>query len=108
LTDTITAGAKKIGNATVSAGKAGGALLTGGTNGLARHNQSVADQKVRDTAVLAKWTPMGDPVKRQILKNAVDDIDPSVLGPLLLGNPATKDPFETCVEKYAPIATMPL
>jgi hypothetical protein len=100
------AGAAKVGNVATATAKAGGALVTGGTDGLAKHNSSVAAQKERDTAVLAKWGTITDVVQqRTVLKSAIDVADPKVVGPLFLANPATKDHFQTSVENYsAPVA----
>jgi hypothetical protein len=53
---------------------------------------SVADQKKRDTAVLTAWGDMDVPKKKEVLKDVVGDdrTDADVIGPLLLGNAATK------------------
>jgi len=57
-----------------------------------------AAQKERDASVLTAWTAMkDDTTKRVALKKAVDAIDPNVLGPMLLGNAATKQQTQECI-----------
>jgi hypothetical protein len=101
----VRSGGAKIGKAAAAGAASAKAYSEGGSKGLATHTLKVATQQERDATVLATWGTITDPVQQRIiLKSAIDLADPSVVGPLFLANPATKDHFQTSVEKYtAPV-----
>ena len=92
--DKFAAGAASVaaaGRGVVAAGK-------GAISAHKQHNLNAAAQKARDAAVLTTWGEIIDPkIKTQILKNVVDSIDPNVIGPVLLGNAATKNQTQECI-----------
>jgi len=85
--DKFAAGAARAGNGLV-AGVRGAATMVGGAH------QAYKDaklQKLRDADVLKTWGAITDPKKKtDILQRVFNDTVPDVLGPVLLGNEATK------------------
>jgi hypothetical protein len=97
-TDKISGGAAAAGRGIASAGRTVAAVGHGAWDAHKKHTLNVADQKIRDTAVLAKWKEITDPtMRRNVLKKVVDMVEPGDLGPVLLGNAATKDATQMCI-----------
>jgi hypothetical protein len=86
--DTMWAGAARAGNGLV-AGVSGAATMVGGAH---KAYKDAKFQKKRDEAVLKAWDEITDKTKRtQVLQKVIDEAGPDVLGPVLLGNAATKN-----------------
>jgi hypothetical protein len=93
----VIAGAKAAKAAAAAAAASAAAAANGAIDAHNQHKQEVKTQKDTDTAVLKAWGGMNEATKRSTLKKAVDAIDPNVLGPMLLGNAATKQQTQECI-----------
>jgi hypothetical protein len=91
ILDTMWAGAARAGNGIVAGVKGGAAMVGGAHAAYKKHTLDAAAQKKRDAEVLAAWGDMGVPAKKQVLQDVIDNTKPGDIGPVLLGNAATKD-----------------
>jgi hypothetical protein len=97
--DKFAAGAASV----AAVGRGVAAAGKGAISAHKQHNLDAAAQKKRDAEVLAAWGGMGDPAKKQVLQDVIDQTMPGVIGPVLLGNEATKYIAQHCILPF-PVA----